>query len=176
MPGMRRTYSARPEWATSAFATDHIPLPPSFLPRVWDRPALTKINASIRRRYYPEPMKRLRLRSTVVVAALVAAQIGISSAAPQQLRCALASSQTAAQNQPIVVVFDDAAKTLQAQSGTQFYNFTDVSISNVAISGNAGTVSLGIDRSSLGIVWQQYAAEKTTIEYGQCQNSAAPSA
>ena len=137
---------------------------------------MTKINASIRRRYYPEPMKRLRLRSTVVVAALVAAQIGISSAAPQQLRCALASSQTAAQNQPIVVVFDDAAKTLQAQSGTQSYNFTDVSISNVAISGNAGTVSLGIDRSSLGIVWQQYAAEKTTIEYGQCQNSAAPSA
>src|SRR5579863_9122471 len=43
----------------------------------------------------PRAMKRLRLRSTVVVAALVAAQIGISSAAPQQLRCALASSQTA---------------------------------------------------------------------------------
>ncbi len=88
----------------------------------------------------------------------------------------LASSQTAAQNQPIVVVFDDDAKTLQAQSGTQTYSFTDVSISNVAISGSAGAVSLGIDRSSLGMVWQQYSAEKATIEYGQCQKGAVPTA
>jgi len=112
----------------------------------------------------------------VTVGAAVAAQIGVSSAAPQQLRCVLASSQTAAQNQPIVVVFDDDAKTLQAQSGSQTYSFTDVSISNVAISGSAGDISLGIDRSSLGMVWQQYAPEKTTVEYGKCQNSAASTA
>jgi len=117
-------------------------------------------------------MKTRGFRSTIAVFALVVAQTGISSAAPQQLSCVLASSQAAAQKQPIVVVYDDNAKTLQAQSGTQTYHFSDVSISNVAISGNAGAVSLGIDRSSLGMVWQQYTAEKTTIEYGQCRKAA----
>jgi len=117
-------------------------------------------------------MKTRGFRSTIAVFALVVAQTGISSAAPQQLSCVLASSQAAAQKQPIVVVYDDDAKTLQAQSGTQTYHFSDVSISNVAISGSAGAVSLGIDRSSLGMVWQQYTAEKTTIEYGHCQKTA----
>ena len=118
-------------------------------------------------------MKTRNLLSTAVVGvALVASQMATSSAAPQQLHCVLASGQ-AAQNQPLVVVFDDDAKTLQVQSGSQTYSFTGVSISNVAISGSAGAVSLGIDRSSLGMVWQQYAPENATIEYGSCQKSAA---
>lgn len=102
--------------------------------------------------------------------------MGIPSAAAQELRCVLAGGQTAAQKPPIVVVFDDDAKTLQAQSGTQTYSFANVFISNVAISGNSGAVSVGIDRSSLGMVWQQYAAEKATIAYGQCQKGADPAA
>jgi hypothetical protein len=77
---------------------------------------------------------------------------------------------------PEVVVFDDEAKTLQAQSGPKTYRFSDVSISNVAISGDAGAVSVGIDRSSLGMVWQRYTSEKPTIEYGQCQKTAASAA
>jgi len=106
----------------------------------------------------------------------VLAQTLVCFAAPQELRCVLASSQTPAQNPPIVVVFDDNAKTLQAQSGSQSYNFTDVSISNVAISGSAGAVSLGIDRSSLGMVWQQYTPGKATIAFGKCQSGAASTA
>ncbi len=98
--------------------------------------------------------------------------MGIATAAPQQLHCILTRSDGAAQNQPIIVVFDEEAKTLRAQSGTETYSFSDISISNVAISGSVGAVSLGIDRSSLGMVWQQYSAEKPTIQYGQCQRSA----
>ena len=139
-------------------------------------PALTKINVDARRRHYAELMNRRRLQLMVTFAAALAAQTAGSSAAPQQLSCLLATSQTAVQNVPIVVVFDDAAKTLEAKSGTQTYSFTDVSISNVAISGSAGDVSLGIDRSSLGMVWQQYTPEKTTIEYGKCQIGAASTA
>jgi hypothetical protein len=116
---------------------------------------------------------KVRLLQLTAIITLFSAQLGISAAAPQQLHCVLTPSQTVTQNQSIVVVFDDHAKTLQAQSGTQTYNFSDVSISNVAISGNAGVVSLGIDRSSLGMVWQQYTAEKPTIDYGQCQKNQA---
>jgi hypothetical protein len=137
---------------------------------------LTQINVDARRRDYPKLMKSRKLPSIAAVVALVISQTGISSAAPQQLHCTLASSQPGVQNQVIVVVFDDDAKTLQTQSGSQTYRFTDVSISNVAISGSAGAVSLGIDRSSLGMVWQQYAPETPAITYGKCQNSPASTA
>jgi hypothetical protein len=132
-----------------------------------DRSALTQINVNAPRHRYSALMKR-RL-SMVTIGVAMAVQIGISSAAPQQLNCVLASGLPAAQNQPIVVVFDDNANTLRAQSGARTYSFTDVSISNVAISGSVGAISLGIDRSSLGMVWQQYAPEQATIEFGKCQ-------
>ena len=98
-------------------------------------------------------------------------------AASQQLACVLNNAgggAPSAQNEPVTVIFDDDAKTLQAQRGGQSYSLNDVSISNVAISGDVGAVSFSIDRSSLGVVWQQYGADKVTIEYGRCrQNSAA---
>jgi hypothetical protein len=137
-----------------------------------DRSALTQINVKAPRHRYSAVMKRRRILSMVTIGVAMAAQIGISSAAPQQLNCVLASGLPAGQNEPIVVVFDDNANTLRAQSGTQTYTFTDVSISNVAISGSAGAVSLGIDRSSLGMVWQQYAPEQATIGFGKCQEGA----
>jgi hypothetical protein len=113
-------------------------------------------------------MKARALRTSVAAVGLVVAQVGIAAAAPQQLRCVLSGSEASA---PIIVAFDEDAKTLRAQSGTQTYSFSNISISNVAISGSVGTVSLGIDRSSLGMVWQQYSAEKATIQFGQCQKT-----
>lgn len=113
---------------------------------------------------------------SVGVATVLGSAAG-ASAAPQQLNCVLASSaQPAPNTKPIVVVFDDTAKTLQAQAKGQSYAFSDVSISNVAISGDVDDVSLGIDRSSLGMVWQEYASDRVTTQYGQCRaNSAASS-
>jgi len=63
---------------------------------------------------------------------------------------------------------------LTAEEGSRVYSFMKVSISNVAINGQAEGVSLGIDRSSLGIVWQQYEADKVRTEYGHCHPIRAP--
>lgn len=115
-----------------------------------------------------------RSRAAIFAAAVVALEALNSgvSAAPQELDCALGQTdgQTAPQSQPIVVIFDAAANTLQAQAGNQNYTFGNVSISNVAMSGSTDTISIGIDRSSLGLVWQQYAADKITTQYGQCRS------
>jgi hypothetical protein len=93
-----------------------------------------------------------------------------AAAAPQQFDCVLTDTgnRLAAENRPIVVIFDEDKKTLQAQAGGQTYGFSQVSISTVSISGQSGNVSLGIDRSSLGIVWQQYGPEQPVIEFGHC--------
>lgn len=122
-----------------------------------------------------------------IVLAVVAALIGTAhaTAAPQQLNCTLAgvsgqpaspsvSGQPASPSQPIVILFDQDAETLQAQVGNQNYSFGNVSVSAVAISGDVDSVSLGIDLSSLGMVWQQYADGKATIQFGQCRLSPAP--
>jgi hypothetical protein len=101
-----------------------------------------------------------------------------ASTAPSQLNCVLTNTGTQAgsANQTIVVTFDADAKTLTAQEGSQSYNFSKVSISNVSISGAINSVSLGIDRSSLGFVWQQYGADKAVTEFGQCQPTNHPAA
>lgn len=102
----------------------------------------------------------------------------VAAAAPQQLDCTLTDTadQLGSEKRPIVIVFDEAAITLKAQDGSQSYTFGNVSISNIAISGGVNNVSLGIDRSSLGVVWQQYQADKTIIEFGTCQRSTPPGA
>ncbi len=98
-----------------------------------------------------------------------------ASAAPQQFDCVLTDTaeQLASENRAIVVVFDQSGKTLKAQDGSQSYSFKNVSISNIAISGDVDLVSIGIDRSSGGVVWQQYAADKVVTEFGHCRQSEA---
>ena len=98
------------------------------------------------------------------------------SATPQQLDCVLTDTEAHphSESRPIVVVFDQDKRTLTAKEGSRNYNFRNVSISNVSINGQTDNVSLGIDRSSLGIVWQQYGADKVRTEYGQCRLAPAP--
>jgi len=125
-------------------------------------------------------MQRIRRKAALTCTTWLLAQAiaAAASAAPQQLACALtgAGGQPAAQSQSILIVFDYAAKTLQATMGTQTYKFDNVSVSNIAISGDAANISIGIDQSSLGLVWQQYGAGASTIAYGQCHPIAASSA
>jgi hypothetical protein len=101
---------------------------------------------------------------------------GDASAEPQKLNCILTDTETqpGSENRPIVVVFDEGAKTLSAKDGDHSYSFSKISISNVSINGLDDTVSLGIDRSSFGIVWQQYGADKLTTEFGHCRPTPAP--
>ena len=51
-------------------------------------------------------------------------------------------------------------KILTARAGGQHYSFSKVTITYIAISGQANDVSLGIDRSSLRHCWQQYGADE----------------
>lgn len=94
-----------------------------------------------------------------------------ASAAQQRLECVLTdtAARLGAENRPIVVIFDENGKALQALVGGQNYSFSQVSISTVSISGQSSDASLGIDRSSLGVVWQQYGPGQPVIEFGRCR-------
>ncbi len=111
---------------------------------------------------------RVLLCTTLLVISACTIEV---SAEPQQLDCVLTDTEAhpASERRPVVVVFDKDAKTLTAKDGDYSYAFSKVSISNVAISGLVDNVSIGIDRSSLGIVWQQYGTDKVATEYGRCR-------
>ncbi len=118
-------------------------------------------------------MRKSRLSAAFVAAALIGvlARGGGAFATTPQLDCILTDigSQPGSESRAITVVFDDAAKTLSAQDGSQNFSFASVSISNVAINGANDNVSIGIDRSSLGIVWQKYGPNTVTTEFGHCR-------
>jgi len=114
----------------------------------------------------------IRMAMTIVAALLtsMAWTYGIA-AASQELKCVLTDTlaRPASQSRRVTVVFDEDNKTLTADVDGQHYKFSKVTITYIAISGQADDVSLGIDRSSLGIVWQQYMADKVNTEYGHCR-------
>ena len=112
----------------------------------------------------------------IIALAAVCAWSSDACAVPQRLDCILADTEGHSQSEkrPIVVVFDEDKSTLTADEGSRIYSFIKVSISNVSINGQADNVSLGIDRSSLGIVWQQYGADKVRTEYGRCHPVSSP--
>ena len=99
-----------------------------------------------------------------------------AGASPQRLDCVLTDTvgQPGSESRAIAIVFDDASNTLAAQAADKNYNFTTVSISNVSISAQYDDISLGLDRSSLGLVWQQYGTDQVSTEYGKCRRSVAP--
>jgi hypothetical protein len=94
-----------------------------------------------------------------------------ASATPRQLDCVLTDTETkpASESRPIVIIFDEDKKTLTAEEAGHSYSFSEVSISNVSVTAEADSISLGIDRSSFGIVWQQYGADKVVTEFGHCR-------
>ncbi len=114
----------------------------------------------------------------MIVVALATVLVGTAaaSAAAQRLDCVLTNKEAspASESRPIVVVFDEGTKTVTAEEGGRTYSLKKVSISNVSINGAADNVSLGIDRSSFGIVWQQYGADKVSTEYGRCRPVGSP--
>ena len=108
--------------------------------------------------------------------AMVLVWTAAASAAPRRLDCVLTDQEAspASENRPVIIMFDEDTKTVTAQAGGQTYSLEKVSISNISINGAADSVSLGIDRSSFGIVWQQYGADKVSTEYGRCHPTRLP--
>jgi hypothetical protein len=104
-------------------------------------------------------------------------------AAPQRLDCTLSSLETktasatdvVAENRPTTVVFDQAAKALTAYPNGSALVLTNVTMSQIAMSGFVnGQVSLSIDPSSWSIVFQTYKPDSTSTEFGTCSLSAKP--
>jgi hypothetical protein len=123
-------------------------------------------------------LRKVRLSAAIVVTALLVASAWTSEtfATLQQLNCVLTDigTQPESEKRAVIIVFDEGVKTLKAEASGQGYSFSNISISNVSINGEADSVSVGIDRSSLGIVWQQYGADKVVTEYGQCRRNDHP--
>ena len=113
-----------------------------------------------------------------IVATLLASAASTGGAAetPQQLNCILTDTlaRPSSQSRSVTVFYDEDNKTLSAEADGRLYRFNKVTITYIAISGQADDVSIGIDRSSLGIVWQQYEANKVNTEYGHCRPAQAP--
>ena len=104
-------------------------------------------------------------------------------AAPQRLDCNLTSLETktgsttdvVAENRPITVVFDREAKALTVYPNGSALVLTNVTMSQIAISGYiSGDLSLSIDPSSWSIVFQTYKPASATTEFGACSPSAKP--
>jgi len=121
-------------------------------------------------------MRQVNAAMIVAALAMVPLWTAAASAMAQRLDCVLTDKEAspASESRPIVVVFDEDAKTVTAEAGGQTYSLEKVSISNVSINGAADSISLGIDRSSFGIVWQQYGTDKVSTEYGQCHPTRSP--
>jgi len=109
----------------------------------------------------------------MITATLLASVISIggAAAAPQRLDCVLTDTlaRPGSESRSVMVVYDEENKTLTAEAAGQSYSFGKVTITYIAINGQTDDISLGIDRSSLGIVWQQYGTDKVNTEYGHCR-------
>jgi hypothetical protein len=117
-----------------------------------------------------------RTSTLAAVVALTAGWGAYGSAAPRRLDCVLTDTPAKPQSEkrPVVVIFDEDAGSLTADESNHIRRFGKVSISSATINGQADATSLGIDRSSLGIVWQQYDADKVRTEYGLCHANPSP--
>ena len=121
--------------------------------------------------------RNMRLPATIIASLLTAAAwIAPAAAAPQRLDCVLTDKETqpGSENRPVAVIFDEDNKTLTADVAGHRYSFSKATITYISISGQAEDVSIGIDRSSLGLVWQQYGTDKVTTEFGRCRAAPAP--
>lgn len=75
----------------------------------------------------------------------------------------------------IGIRLDAAARTARVATSDGTFEFQKLAVSSIAISGSTGAVSLGIDRSTLHVVWQRYDGTRTVNRYGECRKGA-PSA
>jgi hypothetical protein len=116
-------------------------------------------------------------RASLAVVGVTAALIGSCAwATPQRLDCVLDGNSSAGvpAGRPLVVTFDEDIGALLAEQSGQTYSFKKVSITNTSITGLTDDFSVGIDRSSLAVVWQHYEAHKVSNDFGRCSLVVSP--
>jgi hypothetical protein len=103
-------------------------------------------------------------------------------AAPERLDCHLTQLETlggtksdqSAENQSITIVFDEQTHALTVYKDASARTLKSVTITQSSMSGFLDDISLGVDRSSWGIVFQTYASDSPQVEFGDCKLSAEP--
>jgi len=93
-------------------------------------------------------------------------------AASERFACGLVAAAGQGDAETITVSLDEAARTATLTTAAGAYAFRNLAVSSVAVSGSAGAMSFGIDRSTLRLVWQRYDDNKTVIRYGECRRAA----
>ena len=103
-------------------------------------------------------------------------------AAPKRLDCSLTLLETragpksdqSAESRSMMIVFDEEAQALTLYQGASVQALGRVTITQSSMSGAVGEITLGIDRSSWGIVFQTYGSDSMRAEFGECNLSAEP--
>ncbi|MGA2125986.1 MAG: hypothetical protein ABSG76_07525 [Xanthobacteraceae bacterium] len=121
-----------------------------------------------------ERISRVRGVAVGLLAAMASAWISPAGAAPQRLDCVLTDTDTqrGGEKRAIAIAFDEASRTITLNENDQARPLRDVAISNSSMSGGVDDVSVGVDRSSLRVVYQVYRPESVVNEFGRC--TAAP--
>ena len=105
-----------------------------------------------------------------------------AGAAPERLDCRLikaeiqsgSQSEQVAEDRSIIVVFDEQTRALTVYQDANGQALNGVTITQSSMSGAVGEISLGLERSSWGIVFQTYGSDSMRAEFGECNLSTEP--
>jgi hypothetical protein len=116
------------------------------------------------------------VRALALAAGMIPAWVALALAAPQRLDCVLTDTDTqrGGEKRAIAIEFDEANKTITLDENGRARPLRDVAISNSSMSGGVDGISIGVDRSSLRVVFQAYGAESVANEFGRCTAAAPP--
>jgi hypothetical protein len=110
--------------------------------------------------------------------ALILLSPGGAIAAPTALDCTLtelvANTGREAENRSITVVLDEEARSLTVYQDGSAQVLSHITLTQSTMNGYVKGMSLGIDRSSLSVVFQIYKPNSTSTEFGSCTVSAKP--
>ena len=132
------------------------------------------------------PHSRFSLNAIHAFCAFAAAFLMLPAAsaiaAPKRLDCNLTNVETrvgqksdsAIESRPIIIAFDKEAKTLSVYQDGSARALNNVTISEISMNGSVDEISLGIDPSSLNIVFQTYGINSVRAEFGACSQSLEP--
>jgi len=117
-------------------------------------------------------------RSAGISAPFLAAVLAspVASAAPERLQCLLTDTdaQSAVEQRPLVILFDEDANTMQVQESGRTSTLADVSITMTSMSGAGANMTIGVSRSSWRIVRQTYQKNSVRTEFGVCSLTVPP--
>jgi len=108
--------------------------------------------------------------------AMMVPGIDLARGAPQRLDCVLTDTDTqrGGEKRAIAIEFDEVVRTITLDENGRARPLRDIAISTSSMSGQADDFIVGVDRSSLRVVYQVYGAESVANEFGRCRPAPPP--